>query len=72
MNEDPEGTVTTDPGFGNTGLPTDFLLSKSPVAGFDNNETNSTINTAGRTNLALTAPTVPATFPTFYYTTSEF
>jgi hypothetical protein len=69
MNEDAEGTVTVDPGFGNTGLPTDFLLSKSPVAGFDNAETNSTINTAGRTNGLLTPPQVQATFPTYYYTT---
>ena len=69
MNEDEEGTVTVDPGFDNTGLPSDYLLSKSPVNGFDNNETNSTINNAGRTNPALTAPTVPPTFPTYYYTT---
>jgi hypothetical protein len=69
MNEDEEGTVTVDPGFGNTGLPTDFLLSKSPVAGFDYTETNSTITTAGRTNPLLRPPQVPATFPTYYYTT---
>ena len=69
MNEDEGGTDTVDPGFGNTGLPTDFLLSKSPVTGFDYTETNSTINTAGRNNPVLTAPTVPPTFPTYYYTT---
>jgi hypothetical protein len=69
MNEDEEGTVTVDPGFGNTGLPTDFLLSKSPVAGFDYTETNSTITTAGRTNHLLRPPQVQATFPTYYYTT---
>jgi hypothetical protein len=68
MNEDEEGSVTVDPGFGNTGRPTDYLLSKSPVEGFDYTQTNSTINTAGRTNPGLTAPTVPATFPTYYYT----
>jgi hypothetical protein len=72
MNEDAEGTVTTDPGFGNSGLPSDFLLSKSPVAGFDNAKTNSTINHAGRSNPVLTVPTVAPTFPTYYYTSSEF
>jgi hypothetical protein len=69
MNEDAEGTVSVDPGFGATGLPTDFLLSKSPVAGFDYSQTNDTINTAGRTNPVIQPPTVPATFPTYYYTT---
>ena len=69
MNEDEEGTVTVDPGFGNTGLPTDFLLSKSPVAGFDYTQTNSTITTAGRTSHVLRPPQVPGTFPTYYYTT---
>ncbi len=69
MNEDPEGTVSVDPGFGNSGLPTDFLLTKSPISGFDYTQTNDTIKTAGRTNPLITAPQVPATFPTYYYTT---
>jgi hypothetical protein len=69
MNEDPEGTVSVDPEFGNTGQATDFLLSKSPVSGFDQAQTNNTIKTAGRTNPLITPPHVPATFPTYYYTT---
>ena len=68
MNEDPEGTVTVDPGFGQTGLPTDFLLSMSPVSGFDNSQTNNTIKTAGRTNPLFNPPQVLPTFPTYYYT----
>lgn len=69
MNEDLEGTVTRDPGFGHTGLPTDFLLYTSPVSGFDYTLTNSTIKTAGRVNPVLAAPPIPPTFPTYYYTT---
>ncbi len=69
MNEDPEGTATVDPGFGNTGHATDFLLSKSPVAGFDFRQTNNTIKTAGRTNPLIVAPQVLPTFPTYYFTT---
>ncbi len=68
MNEDPEGTVTVDPGFGNTGQATDFLLSKSPVSGFDFMQTNNTIKTAGRTNPLIMPPQVRPTFPTYYYT----
>jgi hypothetical protein len=69
MDEDQEGTVTVDPGFGSAGLPTDFLLSNSPISGFDYTQTNNTINTAGRTNPLIKPPTVPPTFPTYYYTT---
>jgi hypothetical protein len=69
VNEDQEGTVSVDPGFGKTGFPTDFLLSKSPVSGFDFMQTNNTIRTAGRTNPLITPPQVPSTFPTYYYTT---
>jgi len=69
MNEDAEGTVTVDPGFGNTGQATDFLLSKSPVSGFDFMQTNSTIKTAGRTNSLIKPPQVLPTFPTYYFTT---
>jgi len=68
MNEDPQASVA-DPGFGTTGLPTDFLLSQSPVAGFDYVLTNATIQTAGRTNPLINPPQVPHTFPTYYYTT---
>jgi hypothetical protein len=32
-------------------------------------QTNNTIRTAGRTNPLITPPQVPATFPTYYYTT---
>jgi hypothetical protein len=69
MNEDPEGTVTVNPGFGHTGKATDFLLSKSPVSGFDFMQTNNTIKTAGRTNPLIQPPQVPPTFPTYYFTT---
>jgi hypothetical protein len=69
MNEDPEGTVTVNPGFGHSGSPSDFLLSKSPVAGFDNIQTNMTIKTAGRTKPRIHPPVVQPTFPTYYYTT---
>ncbi len=72
VQEDAGGTVSTNPGFRNAGLPTDFLLNKNPVAGFDYTETNKTINTAGRTNPVFFPPTVPGTFPTFYYSTSSF
>ncbi|HXM61830.1 MAG TPA: right-handed parallel beta-helix repeat-containing protein [Terriglobales bacterium] len=69
MDEDAEGTVTVNPGFGHSGSATDFLLSKSPVTGFDFAETNSTIKTAGRINPWIHPPAVPPTFPTYYYTT---
>ncbi len=69
MNEDAEGTVSVDPGFGNSGLPSDFSLSASPVSGFDYTQTNDTIKTAGRTSPVITPPQVPSTFPTYYYTT---
>jgi hypothetical protein len=68
MNEDAEGTVSVDPGFGNTGLSSDFSLSEAPVSGFDYTQTNDTIKTAGRTNPLIQPPTVPPTFPTYDYT----
>ena len=68
MSEDSEGTVNVDPGFGATGLPADFLLSKSTVAGFDYSLTNDTINAAGRTNPVIQPPQVHATFPTYDFT----
>jgi hypothetical protein len=67
MNEDPEGTVSVDPGFGHTGLATDFLLSRSPISGFDYTQTNNTIKTAG--SGLNKPPQVSPTFPTYYYTT---
>jgi hypothetical protein len=66
MNEDPQGTASVNPGFGNSGQASDFLLSSSPIAGFDYSLTDDTINSAGRSNPAITPPTVPATFPTYY------
>ncbi|MGA8150801.1 MAG: right-handed parallel beta-helix repeat-containing protein [Terriglobales bacterium] len=68
MNEDAGGTVTHNPGFGNTGQASDFLLSSSPVSGFDYAQTNDTINNAGRNNPVIAAPIVPDTFPTYSYT----
>jgi hypothetical protein len=69
MDEDAEGTVSVNPGFGHSGAASDFLLSRSPVTGFDIAETNSTIKTAGRTNPSIHPPVVGPTFPTYYYTT---
>ncbi len=68
MNEDPEGSVSTDPGFGHSGLPTDFLLTHSPVSGFNYLQTNLTVRHAGRTSFAIQPPVVPETFPTYAYT----
>jgi hypothetical protein len=67
MKEDLAGTASVNPGFGSSGQPTDFLLSNAPVSGFDFNATDDTINNAGRNNPLLTAPTVPETYPTYYY-----
>ena len=72
MNEDPGGTVTVNPGFGNTGEPSDFLLSSAPLPGFDSTKTNDTINQAGRSNPVIMPPTVPATFPTYSYANANF
>ncbi len=68
MNEDPGGTVTFNPNFGNTGNPSDYLLSSPPpISGFDYTQTNDTINHAGRTSGANPGK-VPPTFPTYAYT----
>jgi hypothetical protein len=67
MKEDPTGTASVDPGFGNSGEPADFLLSGSPIAGFDFSLTNDTINNAGRNNPLIMAPSIPETFPTYSY-----
>lgn len=65
MGEDPNGQVT-NPNFATTG-PTGFVgtMTVSPGKGFDQTQTNSTWNTAGRVNPLLypTAPVVIDTFP---------
>jgi uncharacterized protein (TIGR03437 family) len=68
MNEDPGGTVSVDPGFGAAALPGDFLLTSNPVSGFDYALTNDTIVNAGRVQPVINPPTVPHTYPTFYFT----
>jgi hypothetical protein len=68
MDEDQTGTVTANPGFGKTGKPTDFLLSVNPVPGFDYTKTNDTILHAGRSTSVIMPPEVPATFPTYKFT----
>jgi uncharacterized repeat protein (TIGR02543 family) len=73
MNEDTNGTVTTNPAFGSTGAATDFCLPSSCLGGtivgnLDTTKTNDTILHAGRDNPQLCPPvpgTVPATFPTY-------
>jgi hypothetical protein len=65
MREDVAGTASVDPGFGKTHQPKDYLLTRSPVAGFDFNKTNDTIQKAGRSHPAIMPPPVPATFPTY-------
>ena len=69
MKEDAGGTVNVNPGFGNSGLPTDYMLSASPVAGFDFSKTNDTILHAGRKNPVIMPPAVPATYPTYTFST---
>ena len=65
LKEDVAGTASVDPGFGKTGQPKDYVLAKSPVAGFDASKTNDTIRQAGRSHPVILPPLVPATFPTF-------
>jgi hypothetical protein len=72
MKEDPGGTATVNPGFGDSGQPTDYLLSQSPVLGFNYIETNDTIDYAGRNNPVIMPPTVPDTYPTYYYSSMNF
>jgi hypothetical protein len=72
MNLDTTGTASVDPKFGHTGKPTDFLLQKSPIAGFDHTKTNDTIRNAGRIKRAIKVPAVPATFPTHSYHGTEY
>jgi hypothetical protein len=68
MGEDVGGTVTVNPGFGKAGKPSDFLLSKSPLAGFDHTKTNDTIRNAGRNHPVIMPPAVRHTFPNYHYT----
>ncbi len=67
MNEDTAGIVTVNPNFGSTGKPSDYELSKNPVAGFDYTKTNDTIRNAGRNNPVIVPPKIPGTFPTYTY-----
>ncbi len=69
MHEDSGGAVTVDPHFGHTGRPGDFLLAKSPIAGFDYTKTNDTIRHAGREHPLIMPPEVPATFPSYSFKT---
>ena len=68
VSEDGSGTASVNPGFGVTGLPSDYQLSVAPVAGFNYANTNDTILNAGRSNPAIVPPAVPATYPTYNYT----
>ena len=68
MNEDVTGTATVNPGFGTSGLPTDYQLSSSPIAGFSFTNTNDTILQAGRSSPAIVPPNVPETYPTYSFT----
>ena len=43
-----------NPGFGKTGKPADFLLTKNPMPGFDYTKTNDTIRHAGRDTVCPT------------------
>jgi hypothetical protein len=68
MKEDVAGTTTVNPGFGNSGLPADYILSASPLAGFSFVNTNDTILLAGRSSPVIVPPTVPQTYPTYAFT----
>jgi hypothetical protein len=68
MQEDTTGTAFVNPGFGKTGKPTDFILSKNPVPGFDYTKTNDTIRNAGRDHPVIHPTKVPHTFPTYTFT----
>jgi uncharacterized protein (TIGR03437 family) len=67
LSEDQGGTVSVNPGFGAAMLPGDFMLTGNPVAGFDYTLTNDTIMNAGRVQPEINPPTVPQTYPTFYF-----
>jgi hypothetical protein len=67
MNEDQNGVIA-NPGFGSSGLPSDFLLTTAPVAGFTFFDTNDTVLQAGRYSPVIVPPAVPQTFPTYAFT----
>ncbi len=67
LKEDMAGTASVDPGFGKTRQPKDYVLAKSPVAGFDYTKTNDTIKNAGRSHPVIRPPKVAATFPTYSF-----
>jgi hypothetical protein len=78
MNEDigedettDQGTCSWNPNFGTTGNPSDYLLNTPPPTPFNILLTNDTINHAGRTSGAAVS-TVPATFPTYSYSNTQF
>jgi hypothetical protein len=55
--------VSVNPGFGNRGNPSDFLLSRSPITEFYCRLTNNTILHAGPNHPAIMPPRVPQTYP---------
>ncbi|MBV8199406.1 MAG: right-handed parallel beta-helix repeat-containing protein, partial [Acidobacteria bacterium] len=69
MNEDASGTCSWDPHFGTTGNPADYLLASGPPTQFNPAFTNDTIDHAGRTAGPHSLAAVPATFPTYAFTT---
>ncbi|HWY56986.1 MAG TPA: right-handed parallel beta-helix repeat-containing protein [Terriglobales bacterium] len=79
MNEDigedattDQGTCSWNPNFGTTGKPSDYhLLNPPPNNPFSVSKTNDTIANAGRTSTG-TAPIVPATFPNYSYSNTQF
>jgi hypothetical protein len=71
MSEDPMGVCNYNPSFGTTGNPSDYLLSSQPPIPFNITQTNDTINLAGRTSGASLSA-VPATFPTYTYSNTQF
>jgi hypothetical protein len=72
LQQDQGGTASVNPGFGNTGQPSDFLLSQTPINGFNIQETNSTILTAGRNNPLISVPPVMGTLPSYTYSAQNF
>jgi hypothetical protein len=72
MDEDTKGTASVNPGFGDTGQPSDFLLGSNPIPGFNFQETNNTIKSAGRSNPVMQVPPVLETFPTYTYSLNNF
>ena len=72
MSEDLQGTASVNPGFGNTGQASDFLLTSSPITGFDYTLTDDTVNNAGRNNPVIMPPVVSGTYPTYSYSSNSF